>query len=207
MAKLIENNEMKGIQLKEGQTVLDVDGNEYLIEKGDVLREHSELKEGRSDETTIAIRQILKDKFNLTSRQVSVRQRKGGYSSSIDVTIKHESAIKYMDDIENLTKNLQRYTRDERTQEILAGGNLFIFVKIDFDLQISLEDEYRDEITKLGEEAMADANTMFDFNGIRFFYDSSYKEFKVSSDNKRKYNPMLTNIDSLVRFLSVEQFS
>ena len=38
MAKLIENNEMKGIQLKEGQTVLDVDGNEYLIKKGDVLQ-------------------------------------------------------------------------------------------------------------------------------------------------------------------------
>ena len=41
MAKLIENNEMKGIQLKEGQTVLDVDGNEYLIEKGDVLQERT----------------------------------------------------------------------------------------------------------------------------------------------------------------------
>ena len=40
MAKLIEN-EMKGIQLKEGQTVLDVDGNEYLIEKGDVLQERT----------------------------------------------------------------------------------------------------------------------------------------------------------------------
>ena len=41
MAKLIENNEMKGIQLKEGQIVLDVDGNEYLIEKGDVLQERT----------------------------------------------------------------------------------------------------------------------------------------------------------------------
>ena len=40
MAKLIEN-EVKGIQLKEGQKVLDVDGNEYLIEKGDVLQESS----------------------------------------------------------------------------------------------------------------------------------------------------------------------
>ena len=41
MAKLIENNEMKGIQLKEGQTVLDVEGNEYLIEKGDILQERT----------------------------------------------------------------------------------------------------------------------------------------------------------------------
>ena len=40
MAKLIEN-EVKGIQLKEGQKVLDVDGNEYLIEKGDVLQERT----------------------------------------------------------------------------------------------------------------------------------------------------------------------
>ena len=40
MAKLIEN-EVKGVQLKEGQTVLDVDGNEYLIEKGDVLQERN----------------------------------------------------------------------------------------------------------------------------------------------------------------------
>ena len=41
MAKLIENNEVKGIQLKEGQTVLDVEGNEYLIEKGDILQERT----------------------------------------------------------------------------------------------------------------------------------------------------------------------
>ena len=41
MAKLIEN-EVKGIQLKEGQKVLDVEGNEYLIEKGDILREYIE---------------------------------------------------------------------------------------------------------------------------------------------------------------------
>ena len=40
MARLIEN-EMKGIQLKEGQIVLDVEGNEYLIEKGDVLQERT----------------------------------------------------------------------------------------------------------------------------------------------------------------------
>ena len=40
MAKLIEN-EVNGIQLKEGQTVLDVDGNEYLIEKGDILQERT----------------------------------------------------------------------------------------------------------------------------------------------------------------------
>ena len=40
MAKLIEN-EVKGIQLKEGQRVLDVEGNEYLIEKGDVLQERT----------------------------------------------------------------------------------------------------------------------------------------------------------------------
>ena len=38
MARLIENNEVEGIQLKEGQIVLDIDGNEYLIEKGDVIR-------------------------------------------------------------------------------------------------------------------------------------------------------------------------
>lgn len=30
---------MKNIKLKEGQKVLDTDGNEYLIEKGDVLKE------------------------------------------------------------------------------------------------------------------------------------------------------------------------
>ena len=34
MAKKIENT---GVQLKEGQKVLGIDGNEYLIEKGDVL--------------------------------------------------------------------------------------------------------------------------------------------------------------------------
>ena len=63
MAKLIENNEVKGIQLKEGQKVLGVDGNEYEIEKGDYLQESREvvvnLEAGLSRSTVKQIKDFL----------------------------------------------------------------------------------------------------------------------------------------------------
>ena len=56
MARNIKNN---GIHLKEGQTVLDVDGNEYLIEKGDILQESS------LQERNVGWRLPTKDELNL----------------------------------------------------------------------------------------------------------------------------------------------
>ena len=62
MAKLIEN-EVKGIQLKEGQTVLDVEGNEYLIKKGAVLIETTFITESLERDEQIVI-DVLQDFFS-----------------------------------------------------------------------------------------------------------------------------------------------
>ena len=81
MAREIKNNE---IQLKEGQTVLDVDGNEYLIEKGDSLGSVKKISEGsyysfplkRGTDLMEGLRDLCDDHWHATGRvitQINIR--------------------------------------------------------------------------------------------------------------------------------------
>ena len=78
-------------------------------------------------ETAIKIRKDLKTKLGYSSRQVSVKVQNAGYSSAIWINVKSlDIALK---PIEELVEGSESYERDERTLEILAGGNTFVFVQ------------------------------------------------------------------------------
>nr|DAV45700.1 MAG TPA: Large polyvalent protein associated domain 29 [Caudoviricetes sp.] len=79
-------------------------------------------------ERLAAIRKELKE-HGYNNRRVSVRF--SGYSA-IYVTIK-ELAINKKE-IENIAMKYESYSRDERTGEILSGGNTFVFVDYDYRL-------------------------------------------------------------------------
>lgn len=78
-------------------------------------------------ERLAAIRQELKE-HGYSNRRVGVSY--DGYA--IRLTIK-ELAIE-MKEIENIAMKYENYSRDERTGEILSGGNTFVFVDYDYRL-------------------------------------------------------------------------
>jgi hypothetical protein len=79
------------------------------------------------------IRKLLKEELGYNSRQVGVRNRQGGYSTCIRVTVKDLNIP--LEPIEKLTEQFEYYQRDYATQEILCGGNTFIDVSYDWRLE------------------------------------------------------------------------
>lgn len=71
------------------------------------------------------IRAALK-KAGFTARQVSVKKGQGGYELVFYVTIRLSRIDKA--EVEKIVRSFKSVDYDERTGEILAGGNCFIFV-------------------------------------------------------------------------------
>lgn len=86
------------------------------------------------------IRNLLKSEFGLTNKDVSVKSKSGGYSSSIKVVIKTMKALTFIDKIEQIGKGKESYKVDQASQEILMGGNLFIFVSVDYAFEKQLNE-------------------------------------------------------------------
>jgi len=95
-----------------------------------------------------AIREILKKELGLSAKDVSVRTKKGGYSKAVRVNIKTMKALALKSKIEEVGSKFRDYDRDEATGEILAGGNTFIFVEIDWDFEKSLKEKIQKDFVK-----------------------------------------------------------
>ena len=104
------------------------------------------LTEGK--EEAKAIRDALKTQFKLTNRDVSVKARSGGTSSAVNVTIKGPKALPYWKKIEEIGRGQEHYQRDQVTQTILAGGNTFVFVNLDWKFRDKLIKKIEAEISK-----------------------------------------------------------
>ena len=72
------------------------------------------------------IRAALK-KAGFNARQVSVKKEQGGYELAFYVTIRDKNIDKA--EIEKIVLPFQGVNHDEHTDEILAGGNCYIFVR------------------------------------------------------------------------------
>lgn len=102
-----------------------------------------------SIEATKAIRNELK-KCGYSNRKVSVKHEYGGYSASIRVTVK-DLAIN-LAGIRKIARIYEDIDYDERTGEILEGGNTYVFVDYDYTILANATDEKEEEATKLIEE-------------------------------------------------------
>lgn len=105
------------------------------------------------------IREDLK-KAGYNLRDFSIRARACGYSDSIDITIKNLEIKDF--EIEKIAKVYQYYDTDERTGEILQGGNTYVFVKYDYDTWEAYEGKFTQKfITEYEQkkEEMAKAGT------------------------------------------------
>ena len=106
-----------------------------------------ELVEGRDEAKQI--RADLKSELKLTNRDVSVKASYGGYSSSVDVSVKSMKALVLFNKIKDIGMSKESYQRDERSGEILSGGNTFINVSIDWKFEQSLNGLIQDEFYKI----------------------------------------------------------
>ena len=86
------------------------------------------------EERVKAIRAELKAR-GYNSRRIGVTLKYAGCSSVITVTIKELGIDKK--EIEKLVNKYKFYERDERTGEILAGGNTYIHVNYDYKLTMT----------------------------------------------------------------------
>lgn len=74
------------------------------------------------------------------SRKISVSVKDSGYSTRIDVTIKDPTVNAQA--IEAIVNKHDSYELDERTGEILAGGNTYVFVSYKYGLFDQLASDY-----------------------------------------------------------------
>lgn len=95
-----------------------------------------------ASEKAKSIRSELK-KAGFTSRQVSVKHRYCGYSSSYHITIKDGNVSELQ--IKDICKSFESVDYDERTGEILEGGNDYVFVERDHQIPVD-GSEYLDAV-------------------------------------------------------------
>lgn len=135
------------------------------------------MNEGK--EEAAAIREVLKNKFKLTNRDVSVKARHGGTSSSVTVSLKSTKALPFMKKIEEIGRGKESYQRDQATGSILAGGNTFIFVELDYKFRGILVKKIEAEINKnITDEFM---NGEGGGNSIKI-----YGDYQVVKDRQKK---------------------
>lgn len=86
-----------------------------------------------------AIRKKIKA-LGYTSKDVSVRVSDAGYETAVHIYIKNmavnEQAVK------GVAKSFEYIDRDERSYEILSGGNTFVFVEYDYDTKKEAINKY-----------------------------------------------------------------
>ena len=95
-----------------------------------------------------AIRELIKKKFKLTSRDISVKSRSGSTSSAVTVSAKTAKALPYLKKIKELAGGFSKYDVDQATGSILAGGNTFIFTSVDYQFESKLTKKIESELNK-----------------------------------------------------------
>ena len=83
-----------------------------------------------TSETAKAIREELKNRLGLNRKSVSVRKNRG---SAVYVEILDPEVC--IEKVEEIANNYESYQRCEATQEILQGGNTFVFVRYSSEAQ------------------------------------------------------------------------
>lgn len=81
-------------------------------------------------EKAAIVRKSLKE-IGITSKQVSVKSAYSGYDDKLTINIKDLTVSRQA--VENIARQFEEYERDERSGEILQGGNTYIFIDYDYD--------------------------------------------------------------------------
>jgi len=92
-------------------------------------------------------------------RAYSIKCEYCGYSSAATITVK-DLHIK-LSDIENAVNSFEKIDRDERTGEILEGGNTYVFIDYDYDMMENAISEKLELANSLRNKALENNNEGF----------------------------------------------
>ena len=93
------------------------------------MEKHLTIKEQATE-----VRKNLKAKYGLTSRDISVTVHHILYDDKLSVYIKSLKALPFYKGIEKLANEYKFVDYDERSGEILLGGNTYVHVHYDYNL-------------------------------------------------------------------------
>ena len=97
-------------------------------------------------EKAAEVRKQLKE-IGITSKQVSVKSGYCGYSDKLNITIKDLSVNEQT--VKDIAEQFEEYERDERSGEILEGGNTYIFIDYDYDARRAAAAEMMEQAQKI----------------------------------------------------------
>lgn len=131
--------------VEDGQSVEDAMNKQFRKETP------SKKQESKKElSTTQQMKAKLKES-GIDTKQVSIREKNGGYSSAYYVKVK--SPYIDLDEVERKVKGFESYERDERTNEILEGGNTYVFASYEDDIFDNVIQEHLPKAQKVMEEA------------------------------------------------------
>lgn len=121
----------------------------------------------------------------IPARAVSVRVSDAGYETAVRVKIKDINVDRAV--VERVAKRYSEVDRDERSGEILAGGNTFVFVDYDYDVLKNATEQYLEQaqavIDSVKEPCVGvDAATRPDGSRLVYFHhapNSSYNSAEI----------------------------
>lgn len=153
------------------------------------------------------IKKYLKENGIDTTKNISIKSSNCGYSESYNVTIKDINID--IEEVRELVKIFESYERDERTGEILEGGNTYIFVNYDYNTLKLANEKYNNIVldiikNKLSEHTQQDIETWNNGNGavrisesIIIYKDGSTYEVRET----KSYKTLRTGIDYIAEKL------
>ena len=122
-------------------------------------------------EKAAEVRKQLKE-IGITSKQVSVKSGYCGYSDKLNITIKDLSVKEQT--VKEIAKQYEEYERDERSGEILEGGNTYVFIEFDYDTKRKAMEEMLPkaiEIQEAGKELRQyECNTVVKADNLEVTY-------------------------------------
>jgi hypothetical protein len=89
------------------------------------------------------IKNYLKEN-KIDTTKLSIKKQGCGYSESFNITLKDVNID--IELVKNLVKKYETVDRDERTGEILQGGNTYIFVDYDYSIISEVNKEYNPKV-------------------------------------------------------------
>lgn len=134
------------------------------------------------------IRKDLKAKGIKVPGQVNVRTRRGGLSNAYDIIIKDLKVD--ADELRKIVKKYEDIDYDERTGEILSGGNTYIFIKYDDTAERDEQRRLQKTVEQLVDQAMMDKGREVKLkNGYTFGVFTDTKDYDADKIKKGYAEP------------------